>query len=128
LAVSQSRRPNCAPHEGRGERVRGNRVRASTSRRNGSLKNTARYAVKSFNREFPPLPNGDPDLSSTSAEELHTYLGLLTTAYEAIEAYIHWLRIINGAESAVVDGKINLDEIYASERNAGGGDSLKNFM
>jgi hypothetical protein len=92
------------------------------------VKNTARYAVKSFNREFSALPNGDPDLSNASLEDLHTYLGLLTTAYEAIEAYIHWLRIIIGAESAVVDGKIGLDEIFASERKAGGGDFLQNFM
>lgn len=92
------------------------------------VKNTARYAVKSFNREFPPLPNGDPDLSDASSEDLHTYLGLLTTAYEAIDAYTHWLRIIIGAESAVVDGKISLDEIYASERKTAGGDFLKNFM
>ena len=92
------------------------------------VKNAARYAVKSFNREFSPLPNGDPDFSSASSEDLHTYLGLLTTAYEAIEAYIHWLRIMIGAESAVVGGKINLDEIYASERKAGGGDILQNFM
>ena len=92
------------------------------------VKNTARYAVKSFNREFSPLPNGDPDFSNASSEDLHTYLGLLTTAYEAIEAYIHWLRIMIGAESAVVDGKINLDEIYASERKTGGGDILQNFM
>jgi hypothetical protein len=92
------------------------------------VKNTARYAVKSFNREFSPLLNGDPDLSNASSEDLHTYLVLLTTAYEAIEAYIHWLRIMIGAESAVVDGKINLDEIYASERKTGGGDFLQNFM
>jgi len=92
------------------------------------VKNRARYAVKSFNREFSPLPNGDPDLSNASSEDLHTYLGLLTTAYEAIEAYIHWLRVITGAESAVIDGKINLDEIYASERKTGGGDFLRNFM
>lgn len=92
------------------------------------VKNTARYAVKSFNRGFPPLPNGEPDLSNASAEELHTYLGLLTTAYEAIDAYIHWLRVIIGAESAVVDGKIDLEEIYASERKSGGGDILQNFM
>ena len=92
------------------------------------VKNRARYAVKSFNREFSPPPNGDPDLSTASLEDLHTYLGLLTTAYEAIEEYIHWLRIIIGAESAVVDGKISLDEIYASERKAGGGDFLQNFM
>jgi hypothetical protein len=92
------------------------------------VKNTARYAVKSFNREFSPLPNGDPDLANASSEDLHTYLGLLTSAYEAIDAYIHWLRIISGAESAIVDGKISLDEIYASERKVAGGDLLKNFM
>jgi hypothetical protein len=92
------------------------------------IKNRARYAVKSFNREFSSLPNGDPDFSNASSDDLHTYLGLLTTAYEAIEGYIHWLRIMIGAESAVFGGKINLDEIYASERKAGGGDSLKNFM
>ena len=92
------------------------------------VKNTARYAVKSFNREFSPLPNGDPDLSIASSEDLHTYLGLLTTAYEAIEAYIHWLRILIGAESAVVDGKTTLDEIYAAERKTASGDFLQNFM
>jgi len=91
-------------------------------------KNAARYSVKSFNREFPPLANGDPDLANASSEELHTYLGLLANAYEAIAAYIHWLRIISGAESAIVDGKMSLVEIYASERRVAGGDSLKNFM
>jgi hypothetical protein len=91
-------------------------------------KNNARYAVKSFNREFAPLPDGDPDLSSASAEDLHAYLGLLTTAYEAIEAYVHWLRVMIGAESAVADGKINLNEIYASERKTAGGDFLRSFM
>ena len=92
------------------------------------VKNTARYAVKSFNREFSSLPNGEPDFSNASSEDLHTYLRLLTTAYEAIEAYIHWLRVMIGAESAVVAGKMNLDEIYASERKTGGGDFLQNFM
>jgi hypothetical protein len=71
------------------------------------VKNTARYAVKSFN---------------------HTYLGLLTTAYEAIDAYIHWLRILIGAENAIIDGRISLNEIYASERKTGGGDFFQNFM
>jgi hypothetical protein len=92
------------------------------------VKNTARHSVRSFNREFPVLPNGDPDLSNASPEDLHTYLGLLTAAYEAIDAYIHWLRITIGAESAVVDGKTNLDDIFASERKSSGSDVLHNFM
>ena len=92
------------------------------------VKNTARYAVRSFNREFPALPNGDPDLSDASVEDLHTYLRLLSTAYEAIDAYVHWLRIITGAETAVIDGKTKLEEIYAAERNAADGDVFHNLM
>jgi hypothetical protein len=91
-------------------------------------KNKARSAVKSFNREFPVLSNGDLDFSGATPEDMRTYLRLLTTAYEAIDAYTHWLRIIIGAASAVVDGKTSLDEIYASERKTAGGDFLKDFM
>jgi len=91
-------------------------------------KNRVRSAVKSFNREFPVLSNGDPDFSSATPEDLHTYLRLLTTAYEAIDAYTHWLRIIIGAASAVVDGKTSLDEIYASERKATDTEFFHNFM
>ena len=93
-----------------------------------SAKNVSRYAVKSFNREFPVLPNGDPDLSGASAEDLHAYLALLSNAYVAIEAYIHWLRIIMGAESAVIEGKTALEDIYASERKGAEGDVLRDFM
>jgi hypothetical protein len=79
-------------------------------------------------REFPVLPNGDLDFSGATPEDLHTYLRLLTTACEAIDVYSHWLCVLIGAASAVVDGKTRLDEIYASERKAAGGDFLKNFM
>jgi hypothetical protein len=91
-------------------------------------KNTAARAVRSFNREFPVLPNGGADLSNASPEDLHTYLGLLSNAYEAIDSYIHWLRIITGAESSVVDGKTSLADIYASERKASDSEVLHDFM
>jgi hypothetical protein len=42
--------------------------------------------------------------------------------------YVRWLRSINGAESAVIDGKTSLEEIYASERKISGGEIVKNFM
>jgi hypothetical protein len=90
-----------------------------------SIKNAAVRAVRSFNWEFPVLPNGSPDLSNASQEDLHTYLGLLTTTYEAMGTYIHWLRIITGAESAIADGKMSLAEIYASERKASDRDDLQ---
>lgn len=91
-------------------------------------KDAARYAIKSFNLRFPALPNGDPDLSDASLEELRTYLGLLTTAYESIDVYVKWLRIIIGAESAVINGKTNLEDIYASERKMSGGEIVKSFL
>jgi hypothetical protein len=91
-------------------------------------KDAARHAVNSFNLRFPALPNGDPDLSDASLEDLRTYLGMLTTACEQINVYVRWLRIINGAESAVIDGKTSLQEIYASERKTSGGEIVKNFM
>ena len=91
-------------------------------------KNTARYAVKSFNRRFPLQSNGVPDLSNASIEDLREYLGLLTTAHTSVEAYVHWLRIIIGAESAVAAGNYRLEDIYAAERKAGSGDSISSFM
>ena len=93
-----------------------------------SVRSTAIHAVRNFVREFPVLPNGGPDLSNASPEDVRTDLGVLTTAYEAIHSYIHWLRIIAGAESAVVDGKTNLDEIYASEQKASANDPLYKLM
>jgi hypothetical protein len=91
-------------------------------------KDAAHYAVKSFNLRFPSLPNGDPDLSDASLEDLRTYLGLLTTAHEAFEVYVYWLRIIIGAESAIIDGTTSLEAIYTSERKISGGGVTKSFM
>jgi hypothetical protein len=51
-----------------------------------------------------------------------------TTAYEAVDAYMHWLRIIIGAETSIAAGRTGLDDIYASERKTAGGDFLQNFM
>jgi hypothetical protein len=81
-------------------------------------KNTAERAVRSFNREFPALPDGSPDLGGASPEDLHTYLRLLSTAYEAMGNYLYWLDILTGAESAVAAGKTTLADIYAAERQA----------
>jgi hypothetical protein len=91
-------------------------------------KNTAESGIRSFNREFPALLNGDPDLSKASAQDLHTYLTLLTTTYEAVATYIHWIRVLTGAELAIIDGKTNLEDIYASERTVANGDITHNFM
>lgn len=90
-----------------------------------TLKNTAGRAVRSFTRAFPVAPDGSPDLSNASREDLRVYLGLLTTTYEAMSTYIHWLRILEGAESAIAAGKTNLADIYSAERTASDGDAVQ---
>jgi hypothetical protein len=81
--------------------------------------NAAENAVRSFNREFPALLEGDPNMSKASAQSLHTYLTLLTTTYETVDSCIIWVRVLSGAELGIISGKTNLEEIYASERKAG---------
>jgi hypothetical protein len=87
----------------------------------------AERAIRSFNAEFPALLNGDPDLSKAAAQDLHSYLTLLTTTYEAVIAYNDWVRVLTGAELAIIDGKTNLEEIYASERKVTNEDITHNF-
>jgi hypothetical protein len=72
-------------------------------------------AIRGFHRELPVLPNGDPDFTKASPEDLHRYLSLLTTTDVAINRYLFWLRMLQGAELAVINGKTSLDELYASE-------------
>jgi hypothetical protein len=79
-------------------------------------RNRAEDAVKSFNREFPALPSGDPDLTTAPSQDLRRYLTLLTAASAAIDRYVVWLRVLTGAELAISDGKTSLEDIYASER------------
>src|SRR5450631_3267048 len=79
-------------------------------------RNSAENAVTSFNKEFPALTNGDPDLTKASPQDLRTYITLLAAASVAIGKYVDWLRVLSGAELAVIDGKTSLEDIYASER------------
>ena len=93
-----------------------------------AAKSAARIAVRSYNRQFPSDAAGEPDFSLATPEDLRTYLGLLTRAYEAIDAYVHWLGILEGAEITVGEGRLSLGEIFASERKHGGGEVLKNYL
>src|SRR5581483_5001573 len=88
----------------------------------------AEGAVRGFNSQLPTLPDGGPDFSVASRQDLRGYLVLLTNAYNSIEEYKNWLLILIGAEEAVVAGKDDLNDIYASERKAGVGDVMHNLM
>jgi len=80
----------------------------------------AEGGVRRFQGRFPTGKDGAPDLSKASAEELRTYLGLLTAETDATYKYLTWIRLLIGAETSVQAGKTNLEDIYASERNAAG--------
>jgi len=80
----------------------------------------AEDAVRSFHREFLVLPNGGLDFTKASPQDLHRYLTLLTRTSVTIDRYLYWLRMLQGAELAVSDGKTNPDDLYASEAKVAG--------
>lgn len=74
----------------------------------------AEGAVRGFNGQLLTLPDGKPDFSVASRQDLREYLVLLTNAANSIDKYKTWLRVLIGAEEAVVAGKDDLNGIYAS--------------
>jgi len=80
----------------------------------------AEDAVRSFHGEFPINGNGDIDFTFASIQDLHRYLVLLTTTGVTVNRYLYWLRMLHGAEVAVIDGKTNPDDLYASESKIAG--------
>ena len=82
----------------------------------------AESSVVSLVRRLPELPDGSPDFSVISRPDLQEYLSLLAKATEAIGNSRTWLRVLIGAEQAVLKGQVALNDIYASERKAAVGD------
>jgi len=80
----------------------------------------AEDAVRSFHAEFPSIGNGEIDFTHASAQDLRRYLSLLTTTGVTVNRYLYWLRMLHGAEIAVIDGKTNPDDLYASESKFAG--------
>jgi hypothetical protein len=75
--------------------------------------------LRTFDLRLPRLPNGEPDFHQASPQDLETYLTLISVEYNATRTYLNWIRLIIGAELAVTSGKLNLEDIYKSEREAG---------
>ena len=90
--------------------------------------NKAEDAARGFNRQLPTMSDGGPDFSVASRQDLRDDLVLLTNAATSIDRYKTWLRILIGAEEAVVAGKDDPNDIYASERKAGVGDVMHEPM
>lgn len=88
----------------------------------------AKSAVRSFNGQLPILANGEPDFSVLSRDDLRKYLLLLSDTARANEQYREWLGVLTGAENAVVAGKSDLSDIYASERAASVGEVTHHAM
>jgi hypothetical protein len=85
-------------------------------------KSDAEYKMKAFIRQLPKRNDGTPDFSVFAKRDLHDYLILLTNTSELNEKYRTWLHVLIGAEKAVLAGKVDLNDIYASERKASDGD------
>jgi hypothetical protein len=88
----------------------------------------AEIAVRDFNRRLPTLPSGEPDFSVASRDDMKHYLALLAAAANSTDKYKEWLRVLTGMEKAVVAGKSNLGDTYASKREASAGDVTHNPM
>jgi hypothetical protein len=69
-----------------------------------------------FLSSLPSLPDGQPDFRKARPEDLHRYLDLLTKSQMETANSVVWLRILRGAETAVLDGKTKPENIYAVER------------
>jgi hypothetical protein len=76
----------------------------------------SRKELMRFLSTLPSLPDGQPDFSKARPEDLHRYLDLLTTSRMTTVNAAEWLRILRGAEIAVLSGKTKPEDIYAAER------------
>jgi hypothetical protein len=73
-----------------------------------------------FERQFPRDAANIADFTAASAEELHTYLGLLSAESEATDIFQEWDRNIQGAEETILRGDLSLEAILAAERTSKG--------
>jgi hypothetical protein len=68
-----------------------------------------------FLTTFPLLPDGLPDLSRASPEDLRHYLALLAAQNEGAAGLLSSLHQIRGAARAVREGETHLNAIYHAE-------------
>ena len=83
-----------------------------------NLKQRAQWALAQFNMKVPKTADDSYDYSVMSKDDLKSYLNLLTEAAIETQAYKIQLHIITGAEQAILDGRRELADIFASERKA----------
>ena len=72
--------------------------------------------VNRFLSSLPSLAGGGPDFSKAPPDDVRKYLDLLTASRMATANAAAWLRILKGAELAVMEGKTRVEDIYAAER------------
>jgi hypothetical protein len=72
-----------------------------------------------FERQYPQRSaGGGTDLTKASAEDLRTYLGLLTAESQATHILLEWDRNIQGAEDTIRSGDLRLEAILTAERKS----------
>jgi hypothetical protein len=76
---------------------------------------SASHATRQFLATFPSFPDGQPDLSAASPEDLHRYLTLLSVEEDGNTRTLDSLHLVRGATRAVAGGEANLNAIYQAE-------------
>jgi hypothetical protein len=71
-----------------------------------------------FERQYPWDSVDKTDFTKASAEDLRTYLGLLTAEAEATDILQEWDRNIQGAEETILHGDLRLEAILAAEKRS----------
>ncbi len=71
-----------------------------------------------FTSIFPRKPDNTIDLSKASPEDLRTYLSLLSAEFESVRIFRIWNRYIFSAQRTILDGDLQLQDIFNAERNA----------
>jgi len=79
---------------------------------------TAQSKRLQFEGQFPPRASGTSDLTKASAEDLRTYLGLLTAEAEATRIFQEWVLNLRGTEETILSGNLKLEAIFAAEKAA----------
>jgi hypothetical protein len=68
--------------------------------------------------EMYPHSADKTDFTKASAEDLRTYLGLLTAEAEATRTLREWDHNLIGAEETILSGNLRLEDIFAAEKAA----------
>jgi hypothetical protein len=70
-------------------------------------------------QQMPQDPQGRPDFSRASSEDLRNYLNLVIAEMGALNVFREWDRNLVGAEEVIAAGNLDLQAIFRAEKSYG---------